>query len=129
MRFNENAQLDPTQVEDERGQSSGSSAAPGGGGFGVPIVVGGGGGGLLLVLLLLAFNLLGGGLSAPSTAGVPADSYDGRQVPGSTVAQSCRTGADANARTDCRVVGVVNSVQQYWRADLSARGARYEAAD
>ena len=87
MRFNENAQLDPTQVEDERGQSSGSSAAPGGGGFGVPIVVGGGGGGLLLVLLVLAFNLLGGGLSAPSTASVPSDSYDGRQVPGSTVAQ------------------------------------------
>ena len=44
MRFNESAQLDPTQVEDERGQSySGGGLGGGGGGFGVPIAVGGGG--------------------------------------------------------------------------------------
>src|SRR5919201_4136058 len=130
MRFNESAQLDPTQVEDERGQSY---SGGGGGGFGVPVAVGGGGAGVLLLLVVVALNLLGGGLGGPSTATAPADgsagSYAGRQVAGSSVAQTCRTGADANARTDCRVVGIVNSVQQYWSTELNRRGVRYTAAE
>jgi uncharacterized protein len=135
MRFNENAQLDPTQVEDQRGSggSGGFGRGGGGGGFSVPMVVGGGGGGLLLVLVILAFNLLGGSLGPSSTpAAVPAagtTSYPQAEVAGGTVAQNCRTGADANARTDCRVVGVVNSVQQYWSAELPRRGVRYTPAD
>jgi predicted metalloprotease len=128
MRFNENAQLDPSQVEDERGQSGGASPIGGGGGPGVPVVVSGGGG-LLLILVLLGFNLLSGALSGPSTAPQSADSYTGREVPGSTVAQSCRTGADANARTDCRIVGIVNSVQDYWSEALPQRGVRYSPAE
>ena len=124
MRFNENVRLDPAQVEDRRGS---------GGGPGIPIVVGGGGGGLLLVLLYVAFSLLGGGVttdtSAPAAPTGDTDSYRGTEVAGGTVAQTCRTGADANARTDCRVVGVVNSVQQYWGQELAQRGARYASAD
>ena len=94
----------------------------------MPVVVGGGGGGLLLVLLFVAFQLLGGGsgtlTSAPTTSVQP-----GQEVGGSAIAQNCRTGADANARTDCRIVGVVNSVQSYWSTELPRRGVRYTPSD
>jgi uncharacterized protein len=134
LRFNDNVQLDPNQVEDQRSQSFGQSGGGfGGGGFGMPIVVGGGGTGLLLLLLVVALNVFGGALSGPSTQSVPQDgsaaSYSGRQVPAAAVGQNCRTGADANSRTDCLVVGVVNSVQAYWSNELTRRGVAYRPAD
>jgi predicted metalloprotease len=99
----------------------------------MPIVVGGGGAGLLIMLLVVALNVLGGGVTGPSTATVPQDGsaagYNGVQVDGATVAQNCHTGADANARTDCLVVGVVNSVQAYWNSELTRRGVAYRPAD
>ena len=119
MRFKEGAQLDPSQVEDQRGQGGGFSR---GGGLGSPVVIGGGGGGLLLVLLYVAIQVLGGGQVLAPTSQPQVNPYSDREVAGSQVAQSCRTGADANARTDCRIVGVVNSVQQYWSTELPRRG-------
>jgi predicted metalloprotease len=129
MRFNENARLDTSQVEDRRG--AGGMLGRGGGGLGSPMVIGGGGGGILLVLIVLAVNLLGGGqLSVPTTQVTgSADQYQGVEVAGSSVDQTCRTGADANERTDCRIVGVVNSVQQYWNNELPRRGTRYQPTD
>ena len=98
----------------------------------MPIIVGGGGTGLVLMLIVLALNLLGGSMSGSATT-VPQDGsaagYSGVQVPGASVAQSCHTGADANSRTDCLVVGVVNSVQAYWSNELTRRGVTYRAAD
>ena len=101
MRFNENVQLDPTQVQDQRGQSGGMAGSGfGGGGFGLPVAVGGGGAGLVLMLIVVALNVLGGALSGTTTSTVPTDGsaagYNGVQVSGASVAQSCRTGADAN---------------------------------
>ncbi|MDX6514796.1 MAG: uncharacterized protein QOH73_462 [Gaiellaceae bacterium] len=100
MRFRPGARLDPSQVQDRRGMGG----LPGGG-----LTVGGGGAGLLLLViyLLLGGNPLGG------SGASPLDNLDGRTV-GTANLQECRTGADANQREDCRIVGVINSVQKFW---------------
>lgn len=78
----------------------------------------GGGGGIvgLIVALLVAFGGLGGG-SGSNFAVQGANNSD--------LESTCKTGADANARADCRIVGVVNSVQEYWDGVLD----NYEPAD
>jgi predicted metalloprotease len=100
MRFRKNARLDTSQVEDRRGAGS-SMGLPSG-----PIAVGGGGLGLVVLVAYVLLQALSGGGTASSV-----------QAP-SDLAASCRSGSDANAREDCRIVGVVNSVQQYWTGAL-----------
>ena len=135
MRFNERANLDASQVQDRRG--GGFSA-----GRGVTI----GGGGLGLVVAIVAMLVFGvnpfsgsdggyvdtgndGGYGSPSgnPYGDPAE-VAGARAGGSDIAQACRTGADANAREDCRIVGYVNSIQQYWTDYFAQRGQRYRPA-
>src|SRR6478609_5895013 len=97
MRFRSGARLDSGEISDRRGSGMrlGSGMALGGGGG----IVG------LIVALLFAFSAMsGGGDSGTNLAG--GSNGD--------LAQTCRTGADANRRGDCRIVAVVNSVQEYW---------------
>jgi uncharacterized protein len=102
MRFRPGARLDAGQVQDARGMRGGRGIAVGGG-AGTIIVV--------LVLALLGVNVPGGGSdSDPFSLGTGS----GAQTPASDLSAACRTGADANQREDCRIVGVVNSVQSYW---------------
>jgi predicted metalloprotease len=109
MTFRGNAPLDPSQVEDQRGRSGG------GGGLGGPVVVGGGGIGLviLIIALLLGVN--------------PLSDYSGTNPPidGAPSVQDCQTGADANKRDDCRIVGFVDSIQKYWTDEFARRGDTY----
>jgi predicted metalloprotease len=110
MTFNPDAQLDPRQVKDVRGRRMG------GGG----LAVGGGGLGIIVVI---AFLLLGGDPSA-----LIATDPGGAAQPNSSVLEGCKTGADANARADCRIVGFVNSIQAYWTAEYKKSGKTYQPA-
>src|SRR3954452_13861462 len=115
MPFNNQSQLDPSQVEDRRGRGAGTTMAIGGGGLGLVILV---------VAMLLGVN--------PSDLGtvVQPQTPQSPQNSGSTsnLQEQCRTGADANAREDCRIVGFVNSIQSFWTDELGRRGTRYTPA-
>jgi predicted metalloprotease len=119
VRFRRRARLDPGQVTDVRGRRIGrrGGLALGGGGLG--------GGALLLVLL---FMFLGGGGGLGQLAPLE-DQQVGQGDTPSQVSQECRTGADANERQDCRIVAVVNSVQEFWDGVFERSGERYPYAD
>lgn len=126
MRFNENVQLDTSQVDDRRGRGMGGGGLIAAGGGGLSLVG-------LLVALLLGVNPLGGDAgSVPGGGTTSLSPYGGSpgqvEVAGSQVEQACRTGADANTRQDCRIVAVVNSIQAYWARELPRRGTRYVPA-
>src|SRR5919199_5414008 len=102
VRFRKGVGLDPSQIEDRRGQG-GFGGLPGGG-----IAVGGGGLGLVgLIVYLVLGALSGGGLSGVLTN---LDNETIAQTPPSDIDTQCTTGAQANAREDCRIVGDVNSI-------------------
>jgi predicted metalloprotease len=95
------------------------------------IVVGGGLGMVLLIVsLLLGVNPFPSDTSAPQSGGLGSltDQTTGGEAPAGTLAENCRTGADANNREDCRIVGFVNSIQEYWTVELPRNGRAYTPA-
>jgi predicted metalloprotease len=119
VRFRRGARLDPSQVTDVRGRRMGG---PGG------IAVGGGGLGLAGLVVYLLFAVLSGGGGLGELAPLE-DARVGQGDTPSQVSQECRTGEDANERQDCRIVGVVNSVQRFWDGTFERSGADYRYAD
>ncbi|OLF15165.1 KPN_02809 family neutral zinc metallopeptidase [Actinophytocola xanthii] len=114
MRFNENAELDTSQVSDQRG-------------MGGRVAVGGGGLGILGLIIYFVISQLGGGEALPSGAGFGDVSPD-QQVGSEAIAERCRTGADANREADCRAVAFINSIQAYWEDQFAGSGADYRTA-
>src|SRR6266566_4210069 len=112
MSFDPRAPLDRGQVEDVRGSGIG--------GRGLAI----GGGGVGTVLLVVIYLLMGGNLSGLVGN---QDPNAGQQPPTSTL-QQCNTGADANQREDCRIVGYVNSIQKFWTDEFTQAGQQYRPA-
>ena len=158
MRYDDDAQLDTSEVTDNRGEGGGS-AGFGGGGLG-----GGGLGGGLLPLLIgflfrgrsgktswvvivvaivgfVAVQYLGGGAGTTGQNQSVAGGFGDPGGPGragtAQLAQECRTGADANSKLDCAVVADINSIQGYWsgggyqQVARTVRGAapRYQNVD
>jgi predicted metalloprotease len=103
VRFRRGAQLDPSQVSDRRRG-------------GAPMAIGAGGG--LIGLVFLLVQVLAGGSGGSGLA-------LGGEEPASDLSAECRTGADAAQSEDCRILAVVNSVQDSWSGRLDG----YQQAD
>jgi uncharacterized protein len=113
MQLRGNAALNPGEVIDARGSGRGC--------LGFPVFLGGGGILGLIGLLLLVWLVPGsGGGDGSSSSTAVAGSSD--------LAAQCTTGAAAEQNTDCRVVAVVNSVQDYWTSETPRLGAPYSDA-
>lgn len=106
MSFNDNAQLDPSQVQDRRGMGRGTKI---GGGIG--------GGVILLIAALFGIN--------PQLLEGLAGAVQEPQTQSQGTAPACDTGADADARLDCRIVGTVNSLNAFWPDYLAQYNREY----
>ncbi|WP_399923722.1 neutral zinc metallopeptidase [Streptomyces kanamyceticus] len=114
MQFDDDAGLDTSEVRDVRG-----SRIPGG-----RATVGGGIAGLIALVLGLFFGV------GPDQLGLSSGDEE-PEASSSSLAQvqrNCRTGQDANTKEDCRIVAVVNSVQDFWRPEFHRRRASYSPA-
>jgi uncharacterized protein len=124
MRFRDRARLDTSQVRDRRG----ARRVPGGG----PAVGGGLGLIIAIIALLLGVGVPGGGDDLGGLGSLDElQTGEAGQIEGSgatEVESECASGADANRREDCRIVGVINSVQAYWEREFGRQGERYEPA-
>jgi predicted metalloprotease len=118
VRFRRDAPLDPGQVTDVRGSGVGRGG----------LALGGGGLGGAALIIYLLFTLLSGGGGLGQLAPLE-DQQVGRGDTPAEVSTACRTGADANRREDCRIVGVVNSVQKFWAGVFQRSGRRYRYVD
>ncbi len=116
MSFNDGAKLDTSQVT--------------GGGSRGGLAIGGGIGGLVITLVAV-FLGVDPSVITGATNGSP---FDTSQVQtggdeSTTTFDQCKTGADANRDVTCRIIGTVNSVQDYWTDALPADVSRqYRAA-
>jgi predicted metalloprotease len=108
VRFRRDASLDASQVSDRRRVGA------------APLAIGGTG--IIGLLIVLALNVLGGG-DGSSLGGSPFQLGTGSEEV--SLAEECRTGSDAEQRQDCGIVAIVNSVQEYWPAELQG----YQEAD
>lgn len=124
MRFDDDAQLDTSQVDDKRGRRMSRR-----GGLAL-----GGGGGIVGIILVLVMTLAGGGGGDSSGLSAQLDQLLNQSAGGSvsevpsTLSEDCQTGADANAREDCRIVAVINSVQTWWDGAFEQAGRSYDLA-
>ncbi|MDQ0850297.1 putative metalloprotease [Arthrobacter sp. B3I9] len=105
MSFNDNVQLDPSEVQSRGGMGRGTK-------------IGGGIGGGIVLLLAALF-----GINPQMLEGLGGTTQD--QTQSQSTAPACRTGADADARLECRIVGTVNSLNAFWPQYLAQYNQKY----
>ncbi len=117
MPFKERSRLDTSQVEDRRGRRVGK---------GTTMAVGGGGLGLIILIVALLLGMNPNDLQNITGQEIQPTSEYASDV--TNLAAECKTGADANARLDCRIVGYTNSIQAFWTEEFSRQGGQYTQA-
>jgi uncharacterized protein len=100
MTFRRDVDLDPGRVRDSRGRRVSGGGLAMGGGLGTIVVI---------ALILLSGGDLGDVIGGLGAAPPPAEGPIGSQL-----ISQCETGEDANQRQDCRMLGVVQSLDAYW---------------
>ena len=113
MTFRRDVDLDPGRVRDVRGRRVRGGGIALGGGLGTIVII---------ALILLTGGNLGdllGGLGA-----APAEGPIGSQL-----ITECETGEDANERQDCRLVGVIQSLDAYWADAFSGSSRELQKPD
>jgi len=114
MEINQNASVDPSQIDDARGS---------------------GGGGLGGRLGGIPIRRARAGSSSPSSRAAGAGRRRLRDQPvrrgggdpGNAIATGCATGTAAHEDTDCRNALYVESIQSFWKTELpKAYGKTYE---
>src|SRR5690348_7793225 len=116
MELNENARIDTSQIDDQRGAGGG-----GGGIGGLPI----GGGGLTGIIVTLLIAVVGGyfGINTLNSGGGEPQSGDN-----TSLQQECSQ-TDAIKQLDCRNALFVNSIQDFWTDELpQSFGEMYQPA-
>jgi predicted metalloprotease len=124
VRFDDDAGLDTSEVQDMRGSG-------GGGGIGGRVALGGGGLGVVGLVIYFLLSQFGGVPTGGSNLGSGlglGDVSSGQQVDNSSLSQECKTGKDANSKHDCAIVATVNSIQDYWTQQFSRSGQTYRKA-
>ncbi len=115
MELNQDAQIDTSQVEDQRGASGGGGLIP----------IGGGRGGIVGLVAAVILALVGGGFGASQLLGGSGSTDN------SNLNQECSTAnPDRLNNVDCRNTLYVNSVQAFWQTELPQTfGYAYQKAD
>jgi hypothetical protein len=111
MTFRPDVNLDPGRVRDSRGRRVSGGGLAVGGGLGTLVIV---------ALILLTGGDLGdviGGLGAAPVNEGPI---------GSQLINECESGADANQRQDCRLVGALESLDKYWSETFTTSGESFQ---
>jgi uncharacterized protein len=108
MSFNDGAELDLSNVQS------------GGGGGRMAV-----GGGAALLIAVVGMVL---GVDTSSLLGAVTGSGSGQSSQGVGDLSRCKTGKEANADIECRVVGAANSAEVYWAAELPRYGKKFSPA-
>lgn len=115
VKFRDRKKLDTSQVEDRRGAGGGRGGA-----------IAGVGGGIGLVVIIITLLLGGDPTDVINSSGGSPEQPTGDL--GGSIAEECQTGADANEQQDCRIVGFVNSIQDFWDGEFAEAGSQYQGA-